>query len=42
MPAHPAKTQGWVDTQLYFGLGPADDASKGVSEQRGAIFWTRK
>jgi hypothetical protein len=31
-PAHPAKTQDWVDTQLYFGLGPADDASKGVTE----------
>lgn len=30
--AHPAKTQGWVDTQLYFGLGPADIPEKGVSE----------
>lgn len=30
--AHPAKTAGWVDTQLYFGLGPADDPGKGVSE----------
>jgi hypothetical protein len=30
--AHPAKTQGWVETKLYFGLGPADDSSKGVSE----------
>ncbi len=30
--AHPARTQGWVDTKLYFGLGPADDASQGVSE----------
>jgi uncharacterized protein DUF3574 len=30
--AHPAKTQGWVDTHLYFGLGPADDLAKGVSE----------
>ncbi len=30
--AHPAKTQGWVDAQLYFGLGPADDSSKGISE----------
>jgi|SRR5271170_3922138 len=29
---HPAKTQGWVDTQLYFGLGPADAPEKGVSE----------
>jgi hypothetical protein len=31
-PAHPGRTQGWVDTKLYFGLGPAEDASKGVSE----------
>ena len=35
--AHPAKTEGWVDTQLYFGLGladasDADEKSKGVSE----------
>ena len=30
--AHPAKTQGWVDTHLYFGLGPADAPEKGVSE----------
>jgi hypothetical protein len=22
--AHPAHAQGWVDTRLYFGLGPAD------------------
>jgi len=30
--AHPAKTQGWVDTKLYFGLGPADQPKEGVSE----------
>jgi hypothetical protein len=30
--AHPAKTEGWVDTKLYFGLGPADAPDKGVSE----------
>ena len=30
--AHPAKTQGWVDTHLYFGLGPADAPERGVSE----------
>jgi hypothetical protein len=30
--AHPAKTRGWLDTKLYFGLGPADDPSQGVSE----------
>ena len=30
--AHPAQTAGWVDTKLYFGLGPADAPEKGVSE----------
>jgi hypothetical protein len=30
--AHPAHAQHWVDTHLYFGLGPADDPTKGVSE----------
>jgi hypothetical protein len=36
--AHPGKTAGWVDTKLYFGLGPADDASKGVSESAWRAF----
>lgn len=31
-PAHPAQAQGWVDTQLYFDLGPADTPQKGLSE----------
>jgi hypothetical protein len=31
-PAHPARAQNWVDTRLYFGLGPADAPDKGVSE----------
>ena len=31
-PAHPAHGQHWVDTRLYFGLGPADAADKGVPE----------
>ncbi len=30
--AHPETTSGWVDTKLYFGLGPADVPDKGVSE----------
>jgi len=30
--AHPAHTLHWVETRLYFGLGPADDPDKGVSE----------
>ena len=31
-PAHPAHAQGWVETRLYFSLGPADAPDKGVSE----------
>jgi|HubBroStandDraft_1064217.scaffolds.fasta_scaffold142455_2 hypothetical protein len=30
--AHPGRTQGWVRTELYFGLGPADQPDKGISE----------
>jgi hypothetical protein len=30
--AHPAHGQHWVDTRLYFGLGPADAPKEGVSE----------
>jgi hypothetical protein len=36
--AHPAKTANWVNTQLYFGLGPAGDLSKGVSEADWQAF----
>lgn len=35
---HPAQAQGWVETRLYFGLGPADDAAQGVSEQGWRAF----
>jgi hypothetical protein len=37
-PAHPAVTNGWVDTRLYFGLGPADAPGKGVSEAHWRDF----
>jgi len=37
-PAHPATTTGWVDTKLYFGLGPADAPEKGVSEAKWREF----
>jgi hypothetical protein len=30
--AHPAHAVRWVDTRLYFGLGPADAPDKGVNE----------
>lgn len=35
---HPAQAQGWVETRLYFGLGPADDAAHGVSERDWRTF----
>lgn len=31
-PAHPADASNWVDTRLYFGLGPADVPDKGVPD----------
>jgi hypothetical protein len=31
-PTHPAHAIHWLDTRLYFGLGPADDTTKGTSE----------
>lgn len=37
-PAHPGRTSGWVDTRLYFGLGPADRPEQGVSEAKWRDF----
>ncbi|MGA1981468.1 MAG: DUF3574 domain-containing protein [Acidobacteriaceae bacterium] len=36
--AHPAHAQHWVDTRLYFGLGPAGAPDKGVSESAWRDF----
>ncbi|MGO4700049.1 DUF3574 domain-containing protein [Dyella sp. 2RAB6] len=36
--AHPAATQGWVETRLYFGLGLIDQPNGGVSEQAWRAF----
>jgi hypothetical protein len=36
--AHPAQTQGWVDTKLYFGLGLADQPERGISEAQWRAF----
>ena len=41
-PAHPSVTQGWVDTRLYFGLGPASQPNKGVSETEWMAFLDRE
>ena len=37
-PAHPGRTSGWVDTKLYFGLGPADHPEQGLSEAQWRDF----
>jgi hypothetical protein len=39
---HPGSTQGWVDTHLYFGLGPADRPEEGISEARWRTFLDRE
>jgi hypothetical protein len=36
--AHPGQTAGWVDSKLYFGLGPADQPGQGVSEAQWREF----
>jgi hypothetical protein len=40
--AHPAHAHHWVDTRLYFGLGPADAPDKGVSEAVWRDFLDRE
>ena len=41
-PADPGQTSGWVDTRLYFGLGPADHMDQGISEARWREFLDRE
>ena len=36
--AHPGQTQGWVETKLFFGLGPADHPEQGISESEWRAF----
>ena len=36
--AHPDATSNWVDTKLYFGLGPADAPDKGVPDSAWREF----
>ena len=40
--AHPASTQGWVETRLYFGLGLVGQPGNGVSEQAWREFLDRE
>lgn len=39
---HPAQTQNWLRTELYFATGPADDARKGVDEAGWRAFLDRE
>lgn len=39
-PVHPEHTANWVDTRLYFGLGPADQPAAGATEARSAAGGT--
>jgi hypothetical protein len=41
-PSHPGSTKGWVDTKLYFGLGPADQPDKGIRESEWRTFLDRE
>jgi hypothetical protein len=41
-PAHPGLTTGWVDTKLYFGLGPVDHPEQGMSEADWRGFLDRE
>ena len=41
-PAHPGQARGWVDTKLYFGLGPVDHPEQGVSEADWRSFLDRE
>lgn len=40
--AHPGSTAGWVDTKLYFGLGPADDPKQGIGVAEWRAFLDRE
>ncbi len=40
--AHPGQTKGWVDTKLYFGLGPVEHPEQGVSEADWRGFLDRE
>ncbi len=39
---HPGTTQNWVDTKLYFGLGPADHPEQGINETEWRAFLDRE
>jgi len=40
--AHPPAASGWVDTRLYFGLGPLGQPGQGISEAEWRDFLDRE
>jgi hypothetical protein len=40
--SHPGSTQGWLETELYFGLGPADHPEQGITGQQWTDFLDRE
>jgi hypothetical protein len=40
--AHPAQAQHWLRTELYFGIGPADQTDKGISDAQWRAFVDRE
>lgn len=40
--AHPASTRDWIETRLYFGLGPADRPAQAVGEAAWRDFLDRE
>jgi hypothetical protein len=39
---HPAAARNWVETRLYFGLGPSEHLDQGVSETEWRAFLDRE
>ena len=39
---HPGAARNWVNTQLYFGLGPADHPDQGINETEWRAFLDRE
>lgn len=40
--AHPAQTQNWLRTELYFGIGLVDQPDKGISDAQWREFLDRE
>jgi hypothetical protein len=40
--AHPGQAQGWVESRLYFGLGPADHPEKRIDDAQWRDFLNKE